>query len=163
MHVACTLCIMMLIQRLQAVPHNFIMHARCAVRKPNFEGHTIGGTVGNLLHCCCATVFPTGRAVQVLCATSPLRAKGKGLKIEYERNAHCTHLPETSRQIFYWGAGKSRAQSRAKPGRLWARSQAPTRTAAPQLPAQSRAALPASPATTSQPALLALLRCLWLY
>jgi hypothetical protein len=50
------------------------------------------------------------------------------------QNASATriHLPETPRRMVYWGADKSRAQSRAKPGRLWARSQAPTRTAAPQ-------------------------------
>jgi hypothetical protein len=52
--------------------------------------------------------------------------------------------------MVYWGVDKSRAQSRAKPGRLWARSQAPTRTAAQQLPAQPRTALPTSTATTSR-------------
>jgi hypothetical protein len=52
--------------------------------------------------------------------------------------------------MVYWGADKSRTQSRAKPGGLWARSQAPTRTAAPQSPVQPRAVLPASATTTSR-------------
>ena len=52
--------------------------------------------------------------------------------------------------MFSCGADKGRAQSRAYPGRLWARSQAPTRTAAPQLPAQPRAVRPTSTATTSR-------------
>ena len=61
-----------------------------------------------------------------------------------------THLPETSRRMVSCGADKGHAQSRTKPGRLWARSQAPTRTAAPQLPAQPRAVRPTSTATTSR-------------
>jgi hypothetical protein len=70
------------------------------------------------------------------------------LKIEHCTSTTRTSLPGTSRRMVHWGADKSRAQSRAKPGRLWARSQAPTRTAAPQLPAQPRAVRSTSAPTT---------------